>query len=606
MKLSQLFSGGPAVEESGRVNRQQSSRTADVNSQIRSLVPGQTIRGEIVSRNGGEVQIRVADDMVLNARVDQSIHLEQGRNVTFEVKNNGRTLSLSPLFTNVATDANVLKALDMAGLSVNKTSVAMTEQLMEAGLPVNRSTLQQIYREINSFPENEISDVINLHRLQMPVDDANMRQMASYRNLTHQLIAGLTDVLESLPQAANDMLAEGNVQGAADLYRVLLTMAREQLSAPGELPAETLSGEAALAEGDLSQAAASETAAEGVEEPPVLAGAPEEALPESPKGESLRFAGELPENVGGGEAQRASSVEITGENPPRTEAGGKGAGVWGELRGSLTDRLLQTVGELRLSPQESASFAEQIRQFGEGELSTEQLFALSGRLLEAARSSGHGMAAIHKLFSGEEFGTVLTEQLKDGWTLRPEDMTRQGKVEEFYSRLDRQLRGLARVLESGGQTGSAAYRATVNVSQNVDFMNQINQIYSYVQLPLRLQHSDAHGDLYVYTNKRSFSDRNGAVSALLHLDMERLGPVDVYVTLREAKVNTKFYVADDEVLDFIEAHMDILTKRLQKRGYDCDCSTTLRRTGEETGGLAPLLQQEKGILLSQYAFDVRT
>lgn len=158
MKLSQLFTGGPQVEESGRVNQKQTARTADVNSQIRSLVPGQTIRGEIVSRNGGEVQIRVSEDMVLNARVDQSIYLEQGKNVTFEVKNNGRALSLSPLFTNVATDANVLKALEMAGISVNETSVAMTEQLMEAGLPVNKSTLQQIYREINSFPGYEISE----------------------------------------------------------------------------------------------------------------------------------------------------------------------------------------------------------------------------------------------------------------------------------------------------------------------------------------------------------------------------------------------------------------------------------------------------------------
>ena len=130
MKLSQLFTGGPQVEESGRVNQKQTARTADVNSQIRSLVPGQTIRGEIVSRNGGEVQIRVSEDMVLNARVDQSIYLEQGKNVTFEVKNNGRALSLSPLFTNVATDANVLKALEMAGISVNETSVAMTEQLL--------------------------------------------------------------------------------------------------------------------------------------------------------------------------------------------------------------------------------------------------------------------------------------------------------------------------------------------------------------------------------------------------------------------------------------------------------------------------------------------
>ena len=69
MKLSQLFTGRPRTEErvggKGRASQSQSAaRTADLNRQIRSLVPGQTIRGEIVSRNGSEVQIRLSDDMV--------------------------------------------------------------------------------------------------------------------------------------------------------------------------------------------------------------------------------------------------------------------------------------------------------------------------------------------------------------------------------------------------------------------------------------------------------------------------------------------------------------------------------------------------------------
>ena len=73
------------------------------------------------------------------------------------------------------------------------------------------------------------------------------------------------------------------------------------------------------------------------------------------------------------------------------------------------------------------------------------------------------------------------------------------------------------------------------------------------------------------------------------------------------KVNTKFYVRDDEMLDFLSEHMDILTERLKKRGYDCSFSMTTRGDDrEESSGIAPILSQEKGVLLSQYAFDVRT
>lgn len=593
MKLSQLFTGDVHIEESGRTAQNPSARSAaDINRQIHSLVPGQTIRGEIVSRNGSEVQIRLSEDMVLNARVDQSIYLELGKNVTFEVRNSGSTLSLSPLFTNVAADVNVLKALDMAGLPVNEVTVSMTGQLMEAGLPVNKASLQQIYREINSFPGNEISDVVNLHRFQMPVNDANMQQMASYRNLTYQLIRGLTDVLDVLPAAVNGMLEQGDIQGALGVFRELLSMAGEGMTSETGVLAESMLGQAESAEGIV---------AENPPEPELLfsrgLSGPEEDAP----------GGILPRENLSGEAAEGAAPESAGENTP-VAADGKGGLLSPESRGILADSLLQVLDELSLPSAESASWGEQIQQFGRGELPEAELFSMAQRLLDKAADTGRAAEVLQKLLSDGEFQTALGEQLKCQWTLEPSEVSQPGRVEEFYRRLDRQLKGLMQSLETGGQGGSAAYRAAVNVSQNVDFLNQLNQMYTYVQLPLRLQHSDAHGDLYVYTNKRSFGDSDGKVSALLHLDMERLGPVDVYVTLQESKVSTKFYVADDEILDFIEEHMELLTDRLQKRGYDCSCSTTVRQTGKEesAGGLEPILGQEKGILLSQYAFDVRT
>ena len=132
MKLTDIFAGRTKNEDIGRLQKAPApSNTAAVNRQIKSLVPGQTIQGEIVSRNGGEVQIRTADDLILNAKVDQNMNIEVGKNMTFEVKNNGSSLTLSPLFTNMSMDINVLKALDMAGISANPVSVAMTKQMME-------------------------------------------------------------------------------------------------------------------------------------------------------------------------------------------------------------------------------------------------------------------------------------------------------------------------------------------------------------------------------------------------------------------------------------------------------------------------------------------
>lgn len=194
------------------------------------------------------------------------------------------------------------------------------------------------------------------------------------------------------------------------------------------------------------------------------------------------------------------------------------------------------------------------------------------------------------------------------WSLRPEDVESPEKVEQLYQKLGRQLKGFADALAENGQSSSQAYQAVSNLSQNVDFLQQINQTYAYIQLPLHLRQGEHKtGELFVYTNKKNLAKRDGQVSALLHLDMEHLGPLDVYVAMQDVKVSTKFYVQNDTILDYLEANMDVLTQRLKQRGYDCNCETTLRTELQQTAqAMAPLLKPERSVPIAQYAFDVRT
>lgn len=591
MRLSQLFGGEKHIEENGRAAQPQPARTAEVNRQVRALAPGQTIRGEVVSRNGGEIQIRLSEDVVLNARVDQSISLEPGQNVTFEVRSNRGALSLSPLFTNVSADVNVMKALDMAGLPVNETSVAMTEQLMKAGLSVNRNVLHQVYREINSFPGAAVSDVVDLHRLGMPVNEANLQQMAAYRNLSHQLIDGMHTVLEALPQAVGDLLSGGDFQGAAELYRAFAPLISEGAMASSVSPEGAAGAPAGAAEAAGNAAKQVFLAAEAES-----AGLPEEGtVPDGARG-----AGRAEDGMASGLGEALPGM--AGEEGSRMHAGEN------DVQTAIRE-FARSVEQMQLAPGEAEQFAARLKGVGTGELPAGELLRMAAELLRTAGNRPENRQVLQDLLGGKEFGRLLAGQMKEQWTIRPEEVAKPEQVEELYRRLDRQLKALTDVLGARGQEGSAAFKAAAALSQNVDFMNQLNQVYAYVQLPLQLRHADAHGELYVYTNKRSLARNDGQVSALLHLDMERLGPLDVYVTLQEARVNTKFYVADESILDFLEQHMDLLTERLQKRGYDCQCTLSAREaeSGEEpNSGIAPILRQDGGMLLSRYAFDVRT
>ena len=134
---------------------------------------------------------------------------------------------------------------------------------------------------------------------------------------------------------------------------------------------------------------------------------------------------------------------------------------------------------------------------------------------------------------------------------------------------------MAEAVNSSSLANSSLGQAANNLSNNLDFMNQLNQMFQYVQLPLQMTGQDVHGDLYVYRNKHKKMSEDGSVSAALHLDMENLGPVDVFVKLLDTKVTTNFYVADDAVLDLINDNIHFLNERLKKRGYTMQVSLKL-------------------------------
>lgn len=520
MKLTGWFAQDK-IADNNRIQIPDSENAEQANRQIRTLVPGQTLRGEIVSREGSNAQIRLLQDVLIDAKVDADIRLELGQNITFQVKSNGQTLNLSPLFTNMATEGTVRKALDMASLPTNENTVAMTKQLMDAGLPIDKNTLQQIWHESNTFPDAEIMDIVNLHRLELPVTEENISQMASYRNLTHQLTEGIADASEALTATLQEMVAGGDVEQAAGLYQAITDLL--------------------LAEGEVSGVADTVQAENTQRSQTIVEENPEILQPE----------------------------EISEEN-----------------RGRLSDTTVKAVD----SDESVTAQLKNIQKLLKQGLDTKDVHLL------------------HRVLQDSKVTELPGKLLLDSWSLRPKEVESPEKVEQLYQRLGRQLKGFADALGENGQSGSQVYQAVSNLSRNVDFLHQINQTYAYIQLPLHLRQGEHKtGELFVYTNKRNLAKRDGQVSALLHLDMEHLGPLDVYVAMQDVKVTTKFYVQNDAVLDYLETNMDVLTQRLKQRGYDCNCETTLRTELQQTAqAMAPLVKTERNVPIARYAFDVRT
>ncbi|MBR6380503.1 MAG: flagellar hook-length control protein FliK [Lachnospiraceae bacterium] len=665
---------------------------------LSGLSSGQTFQAEVVSREGNEATLRLENGQTVNARLGSEIPLEPGKLLTFEVRQSGQTLSISPLQTNLSADPNAVRALQMANLPISGTSVEMTTLMMKAGMSIDRASLQQMLSRVTANPGAGPGDIIDLTRLGMKVTPENLEQLSAYKNLSYQIGDGMREVAGKLSDALMQLTGAGagdaSVSGGVDLSAASSLMqglleaaaAFEDAAGTGAVPAaaqgaETAAGNQVMA--DPGQTGAAVGAAEGGEAQEGAAaqtGLPEEISagraaagsevgagnPAGDAAANFRAAGA--EAAGGpgpeagalqaGNETSASSdaasralelLKAMGQAPEEAELSGAaqharepaGAAERGTDAASMqaqqtkapppyrmplpdeqSTHLAQLSADLEKLSQSDPELAQQIREeTGDrplSDLSGGELLKLSAALLGRASAAGEGRNA-QALLHMPSLKNALFSTLQKQWSIEPKDVARKEEVQELYRRLDAQLSAIRGALEGAGMQKSDAFQAASHMNQNLDFLNQLNQMYAYVQLPLHLEGRETgHGDLYVYSNGKRLSSKDGSVSALLHLDMENLGPVDVYASLNlnspTQKVTTQFYVRDDEVLDFLEAHMDLLTARLEKRGYSCSCKMTLRGEAAEpetqkaqSGGVNVLLAHlGGGIRYSGSSFDART
>ena len=566
---------------------------------VKSLVPGTTIQGEIIAKNGNEVQIRIDKDTVLQARLEQDVNVEEGQNIRFQVKNNGTTLTLSPLLTNTAQADNVYKALQMAGLPINESTVAMTDEMMKLGMSIDSRSLQNMFKDVVTHTDASATDVVFLHKMDMPLTESNLRQIQNYTELQHEVVKGMQDVTDALQGLINgtggaDVAAGADIAAGADVAAGADGVDADTLTQYQNLVKELISDTLMGMLPDGAGAAGDETG-----------GNPAGGIT------GADLAGEVPAGGISGDALAAgvSGADLAGEALADAPMSGNAALIKGVLQDAAFSELINSG---LFTEEEAAGFLKEAAG-----LLTEKGITLSENttqemmkaLLDITAGNTQEAESLQKLFSGKVWKNLLEGTVKTQWSLTPETLPKEGEVGKVYEKIVKSLHTLNETLQQSGAQNTALQESITNLSENIDFMNQLNQMYTYVQLPLKMQNGEKNGELYVFTNKRSLAEKDGEVSALLHLTMEHLGPLDVYVKMNQGKVSTEFTVEKEETLLFLEKNMSILTDRLQKRGYDISCKMKVKdEAGEPENPIERLLTEKQNGAVSvhaQYAFDVR-
>lgn len=526
---------------------------------IRALQAGQTIQGEVVAIKGKDVQLAILKDVIIDAKLAGSMKLIPGTTMPFQVKtNNSQGLSLIPLFTNIAADPNVLKALDMAQIPVNDRSLEMVQTLMEKGMPIDKQSVQEMYRDVVNFKEMPVKDIITLHQMEVPVNRDNLTQLSLYQNNQHYLEDTFSDMGSAIGGQLEHLIAEGKTESALNVVNQIqqLFQGMPVGMQKGDDQATVLNGQ------QWDNSVLSET----------------DSLEAKNQGKAVTVI--LTEDLLLKEENTAPRETTLREALQQMDETGK-----------------QTAGSVN-SNEDVASNIEKQKESNIYSQTTKD--AVDWKDLTESLLKEKEPGKISRMFE-----KIWNKEIAKNWLLEPENVTDKKNVKEYYEKLTNQIKQLEKIFENGTSMKNPAAKAIQNTASNLDFMNQLNQLHAYIQLPLKMANQNAHGELYVFTNKKNLTKQDGKVTALLHLDMENLGKMDVYVALENKKVNTNFYLEKEEYLDFLEAHMELLTTRLNKRGYDCEVKTTLRNQEEESVIKTIEKQQGMSMMLSMQAFDVR-
>ena len=611
----------------GQYNRNISSGTEELKaasgmqkvvSTLEELSSGSVFEGTVSSVKNGKVTLALSDGQTITARLSGKVPLSQGTPMFFQVKSNdGATIEIKP-YTGAGSGGNPIltNALTEGTVPVTERNLAMVDAMMKEQMPIDKQSLLNMARIANMNPGVDITTVVNMTKLGIPVSPEMAAQFENYMTDEHA-------ILQEMDQAMNEL---ADLAGSSDLTpNQAVQMNQKILSIL--LPEQTATGAPVNTEGQI------ETGGQTTAEGQIVTGGQITAEGQILTGGQTTAEGQiLTDGRLGAEEQTVNGEQTTTAGQAvREGTGGQALGeVLSEQQFSSLGKLLQNIPSLvestKLFPEameqdifidtlEDESVAQNLMIEGaaweaaDGKTALDKNLTVSDflRTVSQILSENNGMASqsIQKLLGSDAYKSLLRNVMEQQWLIRPEELKQEKKISQLYEKLEQQMKQVEDALKEAGVTKNSFLDTAAEVRGNIEFMNQLNQAYTYVQVPLKMSGQNANGELYVYTNKKNLRDPDAELSAFLHLDLEHLGSTDVSVKMQHRNVKTNFYLADDASYDLVEKYLPVLEQKLKDKGYQCTITMTKEEKKVSFGDDFLRKDMPQTGTLHRYSFDVR-
>lgn len=581
---------------------------------VSRLKPGDNIRVQLLENSGKELTLKLSDGTVLSAAADGTIEAAEGEfvNLTFKGTIDGKPafdITEKPLpFQGDKMLENVKNQLEALKLPLSEQNIRIALALTEQNVSLSAENLAKMAGLLKGDSELKVDTAAFLTASRLSEDAGGMDKLKS-------LLAGrlkLGEDISRLVKLLDTYVGEtsGKTSQVPELDKLVQKITARLAgdgSMAGSLPGSAPDGSAALR--NNSSSVVNVTGREGAAE----------VLQDNRSGSagSARSAEALQGEAGGIAAKNAQTFQATqisqtaltantekssqNMQPPKTaqptemsaaEQTQQTAQVNKSSPGTAVPAANTEKSNIPLAAASNMSGSSPIALQVNQEVINNQSATLLGMLKGEVPTGKGDFTLLHaferelaalmdagKLSAEEMKATVLLDQEKRVFAAAVRGLaTLHIKISEASEeinpvRLYKEMDSLLHILKNGltqlpPLVREAAAAIAGNLESNINFINQLNNYSSYVQLPLSIFNRNTTGELYMLkkgSKNKKLDPEN--MTVLISLDTDNLGRVDTLLSVNRKNISTNFRLENSEVFPLLRDSHKLLYNSLLEKGF---------------------------------------
>lgn len=544
-----------SVQNQNVQNINSQNNTGGIN--LRDLAAGDVFRGEIININNQNVEILLDGNEHINATMQQALGLNIGEKLLFQVKDNSDTqLVIRPIANNEVSSELVNKSLLTAGLTINDKNIAIVKELIANGQPIDKQSIINMIKLSSVYANESIDKLIDMTKNGIEINRENLDMYDAYTTSSHYISENIMEIGDGILEVFEKLL-ESDVN-FSDFTE-------------NNVNIEDTTGNTTT--NDITSGNFNENSIN-----------PENLMGNTISSDSFTKINTILEDLSNifdadnDNKQISESINVDKNNIYNKE--------------SIQEASKESTKDFLKMIDSSDTFKE---------------------LSEVLKNIGENMPkeAFNNIIKSPVFKEKITKLLMDRLYLNPTKLSEDKKivkneVDKIYDKLNKLTEMIKNMSENVKSENLSL--AGDKLSKNMNFMNELNNIEAYVQVPVKFSEGNKNGDLYVYNRRRNKKINDDTLTAFLHLQLDYLGATDINISLKKNSVTAKFTLDDETSRNLVEDNLGELAERLEKIGYNVTISTELsEKKSQEFNAILPITSNnENAVSIKRYIFDIRT